>query len=83
MPGNASCKSEGLYGNAMREFGIRHCLQKDRRVWTGFMKDRLMSMWDKVMLRKRRIMECVNGLLREQAGGSACARGRISTTDPS
>lgn len=31
------------------------------------MKNRLMSMWDKIMLRKRCIIECINDLLKNKA----------------
>ena len=31
------------------------------------MKNKLMSMWDKIMLRKRYIIECINGLLKNKA----------------
>ena len=30
-------------------------------------KNRLMSMWDKIMLRKRYIIECINDLLKNKA----------------
>lgn len=31
------------------------------------MKNRLMPMWDKIMLRKRYIIECINELLKNRA----------------
>ncbi|MDY4218546.1 MAG: transposase, partial [Prevotella sp.] len=31
------------------------------------MKNRLMPMWDKIMLRKRYIIECINELLKNKA----------------
>lgn len=31
------------------------------------MKNRLMTLWDKIMLRKRYIIECINQLLKDKA----------------
>ena len=34
---------------------------------TAKMKNKLMPMWDKIMLRKRYIIECINELLKNKA----------------